>query len=300
MINLDAIGTEARNPNSLNIDTVSTLEMVSIINNEDKKVAAAVETQLPQIARMVEAAADAFAKGGRLVYMGAGTSGRLGVLDASECPPTYGVEPDLVVGLIAGGDFALRNAVENAEDSEELGAGDLKKINLSAKDFVIGLAASGRTPYVIGGLRYAKSVGAATGAIACAPHAKIAAYADMAALPDTGPEVVTGSTRMKSGTAQKMVLNMVSTGAMIKTGKVFSNLMVDVKPSNLKLIERQKRIVMAAAETGREEAERALAQAGGNCKLAIFMLLSGLEAASAEERLRREKGFIRQALASLK
>lgn len=296
-IDLSNLVTESRNHHSEHIDTLSTLEMLKVINNEDKKVPFAVEATLPHIARLVDKVVTAFSQGGRLIYCGAGTSGRLGILDASECPPTYGTPHDMVIGLIAGGYKAILQAVENAEDNVQLGAEDLRQLNFNAKDVLVGIAASGRTPYVIGALEYARSLGAVTGAISCNPDSPIAQRADIAITPIVGPEVVTGSSRMKAGTAQKLVLNMITTGAMIKMGKVFGNLMVDVEATNAKLIERQIRIVMQATECERATAEQALAQCQRHCKTAILMILAGVNAQQATQLLAQNKGFIRQALA---
>lgn len=296
-IDLSNLVTESRDHHSEHIDTLSTLEMLKVINNEDKKVPFAVEATLPHIARLVDKVVTAFSQGGRLIYCGAGTSGRLGILDASECPPTYGTPHDMVIGLIAGGHKAILQAVENAEDNVQLGAEDLRQLNFNAKDVLVGIAASGRTPYVIGALEYARSLGAVTGAISCNPDSPIAQRADIAITPIVGPEVVTGSSRMKAGTAQKLVLNMITTGAMIKMGKVFGNLMVDVEATNAKLIERQIRIVMQATECERATAEQALAQCRRHCKTAILMILAGVNAQQATQLLAQNKGFIRQALA---
>ena len=296
-IDLGHLVTESRNHHSEHIDTLSTLEMLKVINNEDKKVPFAVEATLPHIARLVDKVVTAFSQGGRLIYCGAGTSGRLGILDASECPPTYGTPHDMVIGLIAGGHKAILQAVENAEDNVQLGAEDLRQLNFNAKDVLVGIAASGRTPYVIGALEYARSLGAVTGAISCNPDSPIAQRADIAITPIVGPEVVTGSSRMKAGTAQKLVLNMITTGAMIKMGKVFGNLMVDVEATNAKLIERQIRIVMQATECDRATAEHALSQCQRHCKTAILMILAGVDAQQATQLLAQNKGFIRQALA---
>ncbi|ENF0688738.1 TPA: N-acetylmuramic acid 6-phosphate etherase [Proteus mirabilis] len=296
-IDLSNLVTESRNHHSEHIDTLSTLEMLKVINNEDKKVPFAVEATLPHIARLVDKVVTAFSQGGRLIYCGAGTSGRLGILDASECPPTYGTPHDMVIGLIAGGHKAILQAVENAEDNVQLGAEDLRQLNFNAKDVLVGIAASGRTPYVIGALEYARSLGAVTGAISCNPDSPIAQRADIAITPIVGPEVVTGSSRMKAGTAQKLILNMITTGAMIKMGKVFGNLMVDVEATNAKLIERQIRIVMQATECDRATAEQALAQCQRHCKTAILMILAGVNAQQATQLLAQNKGFIRQALA---
>lgn len=272
---LKKLATEGRNPRSANIDKASPEEIVRIIGAEDKTVAESVEKAHGQIAKQVEAAAYALQHGGRLIYFGAGTSGRLGVIDAAECRPTYGVDDNTVIGLIAGGMGAMFSAVEGAEDSLTLAEEELQGIHLTEKDFVIGVAASGRTPYVKGGLRYARSLGCVTGSVACTSPAEISALADIPVEVVTGPEVVTGSTRMKAGTAQKMVLNMVSTGAFIRCGKVMGNLMVDVQVTNDKLRARALRIVMEAAEVDRETAEKALAEAGGSAKKAILSLLGG-------------------------
>ncbi|HCU0049857.1 TPA: N-acetylmuramic acid 6-phosphate etherase [Proteus mirabilis] len=296
-IDLSNLVTESRNHHSEHIDTLSTLEMLKVINNEDKKVPFAVEATLPHIAWLVDKVVTAFSQGGRLIYCGAGTSGRLGILDASECPPTYGTPHDMVIGLIAGGYKAILQAVENAEDNVQLGAEDLRQLNFNAKDVLVGIAASGRTPYVIGALEYARSLGAVTGAISCNPDSPIAQRADIAITPIVGPEVVTGSSRMKAGTAQKLILNMITTGAMIKMGKVFGNLMVDVEATNAKLIERQIRIVMQATECDRATAEHALSQCQRHCKTAILMILAGVNAQQATQLLAQNKGFIRQALA---
>ena len=271
---LKKLATEGRNPRSANIDKASPAEIAAIINAEDKTVAEAVEKALPQIGAQMEAAAYALQHGGRLIYIGAGTSGRLGVLDAAECRPTYGVDDNTVVGLIAGGMGAMFSAVEGAEDSLTLAEKELRAIGFCEKDFLVGIAASGRTPYVKGGLAYARSIGARTGSVACTSPAEISALADIPVEVVTGPEVVTGSTRMKAGTAQKMVLNMLSTGAMIRCGKVMGNLMVDVQATNDKLRARALRIVMEAAEVDQKTAEAAFTEAGGSAKKAILALLS--------------------------
>ncbi|WP_104037793.1 N-acetylmuramic acid 6-phosphate etherase [Vibrio jasicida] len=295
-IDLSRLVTESRNPASAEIDTLSTIEMLQVINQEDQKVAIAVQAVLPQIAQTVDAITAAFANGGRLIYMGAGTSGRLGILDASECPPTYGTHPDMVIGLIAGGHQAILKAVENAEDNAQMGQDDLKTLNLTQYDVVVGIAASGRTPYVLGGLDYAKSVGATTASIACNPECAMAEAADIAILPVVGAEVVTGSSRMKAGTAQKLVLNMLTSGAMIRSGKVFGNLMVDVEATNAKLIQRQTNIVVEATGAPKEEVEKALEACERHCKTAILMILADLDAEQAKSRLTEHNGFIRAAL----
>lgn len=295
-INLSVMITENRNNTSENIDCASTLEILQIINNEDKQVALAVEKQLSYIANAVDAISDAFLNHGRLIYLGAGTSGRLGILDASECPPTYGTAPEQVVGLIAGGHPAIFKAVENAEDSPELAINDLKHINFSAKDILVGIAASGRTPYVIGGMQYAKSLGATVVSLCCNPNAPMINLANIAITPIVGAEVVTGSSRMKAGTAQKMILNMLTTASMIKIGKVYGNLMVDVEATNAKLVERQISIVMQATDCNRDTAITTLNQCNQHCKTAILMILAGLTAQQAKTKLEQNNGFIRKAL----
>ncbi|MCC8463659.1 N-acetylmuramic acid 6-phosphate etherase [Photorhabdus bodei] len=299
-INLNSMVTESRNPASANIDTLPTLEMLKLINDEDKKVALAVEQTLPKIAEIVDKIAEAFRQGGRLIYIGAGTSGRLGILDASECPPTYGTKPEQVVGLIAGGHQAILSAVENAEDNQQLGVNDLQALNFNAKDVLVGIAASGRTPYVLGAMAYAKSVGATVACISCNPESPMTQAADIAITPIVGPEIVTGSSRMKAGTAQKLILNMLTTGAMIRIGKVYSNLMVDVEATNAKLVERQKNIVMAATECNREQAEQALAECDGHCKTAIVMILAGISAQQAKALLEKHHGFIRPTISAVR
>lgn len=295
-IDLSNMVTESRNPASTHIDELSTLDMLRVINDEDKKVALAVEKTLPQITRVVDKVAEAFRHGGRLIYSGAGTSGRLGILDASECPPTYGTKPEWVVGLIAGGHQAILKAVESAEDNQQSGAEDLKGLHFNEKDVLVGIAASGRTPYVLGAMEYARSVGATIACISCNPDSPMTQLADIAITPVVGPEIVTGSSRMKAGTAQKLVLNMITTGAMIRTGKVYGNLMVDIEATNAKLIERQKNIVMAATECSREMAEQALSACDGHCKTAIVMILSGIRAEEAKKLLAEHQGFIRPAI----
>ncbi|MCU6354847.1 N-acetylmuramic acid 6-phosphate etherase [Morganella morganii] len=295
-INLTSMITESRNPASADIDSLPTLDMLRVINREDQTVALAVEKTLPQVAQVVDAVAQAFRLGGRLIYMGAGTSGRLGILDASECPPTFGTPAEQVVGLIAGGHKAILKAVENAEDNRELAVSDLKALNFSEKDVLVGIAASGRTPYVLGGMEYALSLGATVAAVSCNPDSEMSRLAGIAITPVVGPEVITGSSRMKAGTAQKLILNMITTGAMIRSGKVYGNLMADVEATNAKLVERQKRIVMAATECDRATAEQALAACDGHCKTAIVMILAQLSAGDAKALLAQHQGFIRDAL----
>ena len=296
MINLQGLVTETRNPNTYNIDNVSTLEMVRIMNNEDAKVHEAISKELENIALAIDSVHNSLINGGRLIYIGAGTSGRLGVLDASECMPTYGVSEDLIQGIIAGGKDAMFKAQEGAEDDADLCVEDLKKISFSKKDILCGLAASGRTPYVIGGINYAKSLGAKTISITCNPESELSKISDIAISPVVGPEVVTGSTRMKAGTAQKMVLNMLSTGAMIKFGKVYGNLMVDVQTTNKKLEERARKIVIDATGCSRERAIELLAETSNNVKLSIFMEMSGLSLNKAKVILDGCNGHIRNAL----
>lgn len=295
-IDLTSMITESRNPASADIDSLPTLDMLRVINREDQTVALAVEKTLPQVAQVVDAVAQAFRLGGRLIYMGAGTSGRLGILDASECPPTFGTLAEQVVGLIAGGHKAILKAVENAEDNRELAVNDLKALNFSEKDVLVGIAASGRTPYVLGGMEYALSLGATVAAVSCNPDSEMSRLAGIAITPVVGPEVITGSSRMKAGTAQKLILNMITTGAMIRSGKVYGNLMADVEATNAKLVERQKRIVMAATECDRVTAEQALTACDGHCKTAIVMILAQLSAGDAKALLAQHQGFIRDAL----
>ncbi|WP_257797584.1 N-acetylmuramic acid 6-phosphate etherase [Aggregatibacter actinomycetemcomitans] len=294
---LEKMLSEQRNPNTMHIDSLSPLEVVTLLNKEDKLVAVAVEKNLPQIAQAVERIVAAFQAGGRLVYLGAGTSGRLGVLDASECPPTFGVPSGMVVGLIAGGETALRNAVEGAEDNAAAGEQDLRHINFSAKDVLVGIAASGRTPYVIGGLNYAKQLGATTVSLVSNPNAAMSDIADIAITTAVGPEALTGSSRLKSGTAQKMVLNMLTTAAMICLGKCYQNLMVDVQATNQKLKARAIRIVIQATDCDATTAEQTLQITNGNAKLAIMMLLSGLDKTQAEVLLVQNQRRLQGALA---
>lgn len=296
---LASLASEARNPDTLDIDLLSSEDILKKINAADREVPEAVCRELPHIARAVDAIAEAFKSGARLIYMGAGTSGRLGILDAVECPPTFGTNEDMVVALIAGGDEAIYRAQEGAEDSLTLGGKDLCDINLCERDVVVGIAASGRTPYVIGGLRYARSIGCTTVALSCNKSAAIATEADIGILPEVGPEILTGSTRMKAGTAQKLVLNMLTTASMIRIGKSFYNLMVDVKATNEKLVSRTRRIVMEATGVELEEADRVLQTCDHNAKLAIMMILSGLQRAPAEAALGQANGFLRRALQSV-
>ena len=293
---LSTLITEQRNPNSMHVDSLSALEIVQLMNEEDKQVPLAIEKCLPQIAQAVERIVAAFQQGGRLVYIGAGTSGRLGVLDASECPPTFGVSPEMVKGIIAGGERALRHPIEGAEDSKTQAVVDLQTIQFSSKDVLVGIAASGRTPYVIGALEYAKSLGSVTVSIASNPNSAMANIVDIAIDTVVGPEVLTGSSRLKSGTAQKLVLNMLTTASMILMGKCYQNLMVDVQASNEKLKARAIRIVMQATDCDKALAEETLKQADQNAKLAIMMILSGLDRAQAEALLEKHQGKLQLAL----
>ena len=299
-LKLDKLTTESRNLNTSNIDKVSTLEMVKIINNEDKKVAEAVEKEIPKIAQAIDYIVERIKKGGRLIYIGAGTSGRLGILDASECPPTYGVSEELIQGIIAGGHEAIFRAKEGAEDSKELAIEDLKLKKLSSNDIVVGIAASGRTPYVVGGIEYGNQIGALTISITCNSDSEVSKTSQISIAPIVGAAVITGSTRLKSGTAQKLVLNMLSTGSMIKLGKVYGNLMVDVKATNKKLIERAKKIVCEATGIEKNLAEDILLKTDYDVKLSIFMILSGLSLNDAREKLLENDGYIAKALESIK
>lgn len=288
--------TEQRNPHTMHIDTMSTIDMVKTINEEDYKVADAVATQNSQIARAIDVAAVKYRAGGRLIYIGAGTSGRLGVLDAAELVPTYGIKPERAIGLIAGGKGAIYVAVEGAEDSPELAAQDLHDLNLNKDDVVLGLAASGRTPYVVGGLDYARKVGAATIAIACVKDSVIGQHAQIAIEAVVGPEVITGSTRMKAGTAQKMILNMISTGVMIRQGKVYQNVMIDVLPTNKKLVDRAIRIITAVTDVPAEKAEKLLHDADKDVALAIVMAKTGLNKEKAVKILAKNNENVSQVL----
>jgi N-acetylmuramic acid 6-phosphate etherase len=291
-----SLQTESVNPATHDLDRMSTLDLVKTINREDARVALAVGEAAPEIATAINAIAERMRRGGRLVYTGAGTSGRLGVLDASECPPTFSVSPDLVVGIIAGGDAALRNSVEAAEDRPEAGEADLKAIGLRPEDSVVGLSASGRTPYVIGGLNYARSIGALAIGIACNKPAALSPAADMAILVPVGPEVLSGSTRLKSGTAQKMVLNLLSTGVMVRLGKTFSNLMIDLRPTNDKLRVRACRLVDQVTGLSEEAARDLLEGCGWEVKTAVVMAKLGVTADEARGKLSEAGGFVRRVL----
>ena len=295
-LNLKNMSTETRNQNTMNLDIMTPLEVVTVMNQEDAKVPEAIKPALPNIAQCVTWAISSIEAGGRIIYMGAGTSGRLGVLDAVECPPTFGVAPEVVVGLIAGGEKAFVKAVEGAEDSRELGRQDLVDIKLEARDIVIGIAASGRTPYVLGGLAYAKEVGCHTVGISCNPGSAVGAAAELAIEVVPGPECLTGSTRLKSGTCQKLILNMISTATMVGCGKAYQNLMVDVMQTNEKLVVRAQNIVMEATGCDRETAAEKIAVAGGNAKTAITMILADCGLEEAKERLQKAKGHVREAI----
>jgi N-acetylmuramic acid 6-phosphate etherase len=300
LMDLATLLTESRNPLTEHIDELPTLDMLRLINNEDAKVAAAVAAVLPEIATAIDAIAQRFQAGGRLFYIGAGTSGRLGVLDASECPPTFSVPPTLFQGLIAGGDSALRRSSESSEDSPEQGVADLASHAFKKEDALVGIAASGRTPYVIGALSHARQLGALTIALTCVPNSVMATAADISIAPLTGPEVVTGSTRLKAGTATKLVLNMLSTGVMIKIGAVYGNLMVNVQPTNAKLVDRAQRIIVAALgpdQIDQPAAAKLLAEAGG-VKTAIVMQKLSLDRPSAEAKLKAHNGNLSALLRS--
>ncbi|WP_223592436.1 N-acetylmuramic acid 6-phosphate etherase [Neobacillus bataviensis] len=293
---LESLTTEKSNLQTINLDTMNTYDILSIMNDEDTSVPTVIRGQISQIERLVKRVISSFQAGGRLIYVGAGTSGRLGILDAAECPPTFSTPPELVQGLIAGGTSAIQVAVEGAEDNEAMGRQDLQALTITSKDTIVGIAASGRTPYVVGAMRYANEIGAATGSISCNKDAAISEYADIAIEVVTGPEVLTGSTRLKAGTAQKLVLNMISTASMIGIGKVYKNLMVDMKPTNQKLIERSKRIIMDATEADYETASRTFDESGQHVKTAIVMILANCDAASARKKLAEHGGWIRKSV----
>ena len=293
-VNISGLATETVNEKTRNIDLLSTREIIEIMNEEDLKVVEAVKKALPQIEALIKETIACYKKGGRIIYIGAGTSGRLGLMDAVEVIPTY--NSDRFVGLIAGGEGAFVKAVEGAEDSKELAVNDLKELGLNENDFVIGIAASGRTPYVIGGLDYAREVKAGTGCLCCNFNTEIAKHCDYPIELSAGPEVVTGSTRLKSGTCQKIVLNMISTATMIGVGKVYGNLMVDVKATNEKLVERCHRIVMEATGCDHDRADSVLKETNNSCKLAIIMILLNISKEEAEQRLKDSDGYIRDAL----
>jgi N-acetylmuramic acid 6-phosphate etherase len=296
MAGLEKLLTEQTNPASASIDTLSTESVLRIMNAEDRQVAEAVEREIPAIARAVDRIVAAFERGGRLFYLGAGTSGRLGVLDASECPPTFNVPPEMVQGIIAGGEAALSQATETTEDDPAIGARDLEVRGFTASDVLVGIAASGRTPYVLGAVAKARRLGAVTVGISCTPDSELARAVEIAITPLVGPEVVAGSTRMKAGTAQKLVLNMLSTGAFVRLGYVYGNLMVNVQPKNQKLCDRARRIVAQAAGVSVERAGEWLAAAGGSVRVAIVMAKGGVSREDAERRLAAAKGRVSKAL----
>ena len=296
MVKIDNLLTEKRNVRTMGLGDMSALEIAQVMNEEDAKVPASIAEIIPEIATAIDIIAQSLQGTGRLIYIGAGTSGRLGVLDAVECVPTFGVSFEKVIGLIAGGEKAFIKAVEGAEDSEALGVSDLQEIKLQPEDVVVGIAASGRTPYVIAGLNYANEIDAATIAVACNKNSEIGAVAKLALEVEVGPEVLTGSTRLKSGTAQKLILNMLSTGAMVRIGKVYKNLMVDVQQTNLKLVERARNIVVEATGCERSQAEQALEAANNHVKVAIVMILANVSATEAVTRLEKANGFVGKTL----
>jgi N-acetylmuramic acid 6-phosphate etherase len=295
-MNLGKLNTEQRNPKSLSIDVMETEEIIALINQEDLLVPNAIAKVIPQISKVVDKITEAFNNGGRLIYVGAGTSGRLGILDASECPPTYGTSPDRVIGIIAGGSDAVNEAIEGAEDNVELGRQDLADIDLTNKDIVVGIAASGRTPYTAAALQYANEIGAVSVAVVCSKDSEMERISKYTIAPIVGPEVITGSTRMKAGTAQKLVLNMLSTASMVKTGKVYSNLMVDVQMTNEKLFKRAENIVKSATGASESEAQAALKDQNNNTKAAILQILTGLKGKKAADLLDKHSGFLRKAI----
>ncbi|KAF0818903.1 MULTISPECIES: N-acetylmuramic acid 6-phosphate etherase [unclassified Cytobacillus] len=299
-MNITKLNTEQRNPKTMEIDLMSTEEIITIINQEDTIVPNAIAREIPHIVKVVDEITESFKKGGRLIYVGAGTSGRLGIIDASECPPTYGTDPEMVVGIIAGGKEAMTEAVEGAEDNSEQGRQDVADIQISDKDVLVGIAASGRTPYTIGALQYGNEVGAVTVAVACTKDPEMGKVAKYTIAPITGPEVVTGSTRMKAGTAQKLVLNMLTTASMIKLGKVYGNLMVDVQMTNEKLFKRAESIVKMATGASDEEARTALKEQNYHTKAAILQILTGLKGEAAAELLKKHNGYLREAAADTK
>lgn len=296
-MNIAKLNTEQRNPKTMEIDLMTTEEIITIINQEDTIVPNAIAREIPHIVKVVDEITESFKKGGRLIYVGAGTSGRLGIIDASECPPTYGTDPEMVVGIIAGGKEAMTEAVEGAEDDSEQGRQDVADIQLSDKDVLVGIAASGRTPYTMGALQYGNEVGAVTVSVACTKDSEMGKVSKYTIAPITGPEVVTGSTRMKAGTAQKLVLNMLTTASMIKLGKVYGNLMVDVQMTNEKLFKRAENIVKMATGASDEEARAALKEQNYHTKVAILQILTGLKGEEAAELLKKHNGYLREASA---
>ena len=292
-MDISRLTTESRNEHSSKLDTLTPEQFVDVMNNEDQKVAQFIKEENHAIAQLITQVINGLNNGGRLIYMGAGTSGRLGVLDAAECVPTFGVTPDVVVGLIAGGPSAMTVAVEGAEDDESLGEQDLRDLNINEHDTVIGIAASGRTPYVIGGLRYAQSINVPTGCVTCNKASEVGKHADYPVQVDVGPEVLTGSTRLKAGTAQKLILNMISTGSMVGIGKVYENLMIDVKPTNKKLKQRAVNMIQEVLQTTDEDSVKLFKQSDEQVKVAIVMGMHGISKEEALERLKQAKGFVR-------
>lgn len=293
---LEKLTTERRNESTFGLDTLSVKEVIETMNKEDGNVIAAINQEIDSIERLIISVTDCLRKGGRLFYIGAGTSGRLGVLDAAECVPTFNTDPEMVQGIIAGGQKAMTVAVEGAEDSLVLAEEDLSERKLSDKDFVLGLTASGRTPYIIGGLKYAAKIGAKTGSLSCNKNSETSDYAEFPIEVDAGPEVLTGSTRLKSGTSQKLVLNMISTISMVQLGKVFKNLMVDVQPTNIKLVERAKHIIMEATGASKEDATFYFEDSDRQAKLAIVRILTGTSKEEAIVLLKNNQGFVRKAI----
>ncbi|MEK8132328.1 N-acetylmuramic acid 6-phosphate etherase [Paenibacillus filicis] len=296
---LSALTTEQVNPRTRHIDELPTEQILSLINNEDRQIADVLQGLIPELAKAVDLIVEAFRQGGRLFYVGAGSSGRIGILDASECPPTYGTPPEMVQGLIAGGFQAVKDPVEGAEDSEELGVADMDAHQIGPRDVIVGIAASGRTPYVLGAMTRARSLGARVIGVCNNAGTPMGPLADVSLEAVVGPEVVLGSTRMKAGTAQKLILNMLTTSSMIRMGKVYGNLMVDVQPSNVKLVHRAKRIIRLATDASDEQIEQAYDESGGHVKSAIVMLLAGVSAGEAREALGATGGFVRKALEKL-
>lgn len=297
-MNIAKLNTEQRNPKTMNIDMMSTEEIITVINQEDTLVPNVIARQVPIISEVVDKVVVAFKQGGRLIYIGAGTSGRLGIIDASECPPTFGTDPSLVVGIIAGGKEAMTEAIEGVEDDKQQGQTDLEDISLTAKDIVVGIAASGRTPYTIGALEYAKKIGARTVSVVCSKDSEMEKISDYTVAAVVGPEVITGSTRMKAGTAQKLVLNMLSTASMIKMGKVYGNLMVDVQMTNEKLHNRAVNIVKMATGASDEEARAAIKEQNYHTKAAILQIITGLKGNEAKSLLEKHDGYLRDAISS--
>jgi N-acetylmuramic acid 6-phosphate etherase len=295
-MNISKLNTEQQNPKTVNIDLMTTEEIITVINQEDTLVPNAIAKEIPIIAKVVDRIVEAFKMGGRLIYVGAGTSGRLGIIDASECPPTYGTSPDMVIGVIAGGKRAMTDAIEGAEDNLQQGKQDLVDIYLTNKDVVVGIAASGRTPYTIGALQYANEIGAVSVSIVCSKDSEMEKISQYTIAPIVGPEVVTGSTRMKAGTAQKLVLNMLSTASMIKMGKVYGNLMVDLQMTNEKLFKRAENIIKMATGTTDQEARQALVEQKYNTKAAILQIITGLRGSQVTDLLEKHNGYLRNAI----